>query len=209
MRSRLRLPVALVVALLVPAASAGAATKTVRVTDNVFGPKRVQVNPGDTVTWNSVGSVAEHTVTSRRSAPTAFNATLAAAGATFSRTFPAAGRYAYICQPHRLIGMIGVVQVGADRTAPKLSKVKLKRGKKSVKVSFAVSENARVKATFKRGRKTVKTLRTKTLDEDNPGSVTYKANKLKAGSYSVSLVVTDEPGKNSAKAVKKKFKVLG
>lgn len=210
MRSRLRLPAALIVALLVPAASAGAATKTVRVTDNVFGPKRVQVNPGDTVTWTSAGAVAEHTVTSRRSAPTAFNATFPGeAGATFSRTFPAAGRYAYICQPHRIIGMIGVVQVGADRTAPKLSKVKLKRGKKSVKVSFAVSENARVKATFKRGRKTVKTLRTKTLDEDNPGSVTYKAKKLKAGSYSVSLVVTDEPGKNSAKAVKKKFKVPG
>ena len=105
--------------------------------------------------------------------------------------------------------MVGVVQVGPDRTAPKLARVKVKRGKKSVKVSFAVSENARVKATFKRGRKTVKTLRTKTLDEDNPGSVTYKAKKLKAGSYSVSLVVTDTPGKNSAKAVKKKFKVPG
>ena len=193
-----------------PAASAGAATKTVNVTDNVFGPKRVQVNPGDTVSWTSAGAVRRHTVTSRKSAPTAFNATLPGRRrATFSRTFPAAGRYAYICQPHRIIGMIGVVQVGADRTAPKLSKVKLKRGKKSVKVSFAVSENARVKATFKRGRKTVKTLRTKTLDEDNPGSVTYKAKKLKAGSYSVSLVVTDEPGKNSAKAVKKKFKVPG
>ena len=193
-----------------PAASAGAATKTVRVTDNVFGPKRVQVNPGDTVTWTSAGAVAEHTVTSRRSAPTAFNSTFPGqAGATFSRTFPAAGRYAYICQPHRIIGMIGVVQVGADRTAPKLSEVKLKRGKKSVKVSFAVIENARVKATFKRGRKTVKTLRTKTAGRGQPGLGDLQGQELKAGSYSVSLVVTDEPGKNSAKAVKKKFKVPG
>ena len=209
MRPRFVLPAAvLAIALLVPAASAGAATRSMNVTDNVFGPKRLQVDVGDTVAWTNTG-VTLHTVTSRKTAVSAFRGSLDATGSSYSRTFTAAGRYAYICEPHRFIGMIGVVQVGADRTAPKLARVKVKRGKKSVKVSFAVSENARVKATFKRGRKTVKTLSTKTLDEDNPGSVTYKAKKLKAGSYSVSLVVTDTPGKNSAKAVKKKFKVPG
>jgi hypothetical protein len=172
--------------------------------DNFFGPKSVQVNPGDTVTWQNRG-IAEHTATSRPGAPAAFDSNLLAPNASYSFTFQAPGTYAFYCKPHEILGMTGVVQVGPDTTAPALTRAKAKRGKKSVKVSFRLSEAARVKATVKRGRKTVKTIRTKLLDAGSH-SVTYKPKRLSSGKYSVSLVATDGAG-NASKAVKKTFKV--
>lgn len=201
---RLPFALALSAALLAPAAAAHAATQNVSMNDNFFGPKDIQVNLGDTVTWTNRG-IAEHTATSRPGTPAAFDSNLLTPGASYSVTFQAPGRYAFYCKPHEILGMTGVVQVGPDTTAPSVTRAKAKRGKKSVKVSFRLSEGARVKATFKRGKKKVKTVTTKLL-EAGSHSVTYKPKRLASGSYSVTLVATDSAG-NASKAVKKSFKV--
>ena len=204
LRPRLLLAAVISLAVLVPAASANAASQAVSMNDNVFSPANVLVDPGDTVTWTNRG-VAEHTATSRSGAPAAFDSGLKPPGQSYSFTFQAPGRYAYYCQPHEILGMQGVVQVGPDNTPPKVTGVKVKRGKKSVKVTFKLNEQARVKATFRRGKRKVKTVTTKLLDADSQ-SVSYKPKRLASGSYSVTLVATDA-AKNASKAVKKSFRV--
>lgn len=201
---RLVFALGLSTALLVPASSAGAASQTVTMNDNFFTPANIQVDPGDTVTWVN-GGIAEHTATSRPGTPAAFDSGLTAPGRSFPVTFQVPGRYAFYCQPHEILGMKGVVQVGPDNTPPTLTGAKVKRGKKSVKVTFKLNEEARVKATFKRGKKKVKTVTTKLLDADSQ-AVSYKPKRLASGSYSVTLVATDVAG-NASKAVKKSFKV--
>jgi plastocyanin len=207
LRPRATFALALIAAALIPAASAGAANQAVSMKDDFFEPKRVQVDPGDTVTWTNLGSSA-HTATSRTGAPAPFDSGEKDPLQAFAFTFTAPGRYSYLCTIH--FGMVGVVQVGPDTTPPKLKGVKVakvKRGAKSVKVSFGVNEDARVKATFKRGKKSVKTLTSKLLTEDSGSSLRYKPRKLKPGRYSVSLVATDQPAGNASKPVKKSFKV--
>ena len=203
LRPHLLFTAVLSIALLAPAASAGAASQAVSMNDNVFSPANIQVDPGDTVTWTNKG-VAEHTATSRAGAPAPFDSGLKPPGQSYSFTFQAPGRYAFYCQPHEILGMQGVVQVGPDNTPPKVTGVKVKRGKKSVKVTFKLNEEARVKATFRRGKKKIKTVTTKLLDADTH-SVSYK-KRLASGSYSVTLVATDA-AKNASKAVKKSFRV--
>ena len=77
-------------------------------------------------------------------------------------------------------------------------------GKRSVRVSFRVSEEVKVKATFTRAGKLVKRIRTKQLRQGSR-SVTLK-RKLSPGRYRVKLEATDLEG-NKAKAVSKRFRV--
>ncbi|PSP68153.1 halocyanin domain-containing protein [Halobacteriales archaeon QS_1_69_70] len=83
----------------------------------LFAPPAILVDPGTTVTWEWTGEGSGHTVTHE---PTADDAEPAfesdqkeAAGETFQYTFEAEGTFRYFCEPHRSVGMKGVVAVGS------------------------------------------------------------------------------------------------
>src|SRR5436309_2217327 len=118
MRTVRLLPPALLVALLVPAPSL-AADAAVKVSDDFFDPgSGVQIQPGDTVTWNWIGS-NEHNVVSkpgqvdrwRSGAPTSRRGTI------FARTFNRPGRFRYFCEVH-FTNMKGTIVVGTPETVP-------------------------------------------------------------------------------------------
>jgi plastocyanin len=86
----------------------GATGATVAVSNNSFGPATLQVPVNGTVTWEWNSGGVEHNVTFA-AGPNSGNLT----SGTFSRTFTAAGSYAYACTIHGAQGMSGVVNVSA------------------------------------------------------------------------------------------------
>ncbi|MFB6301753.1 MAG: halocyanin domain-containing protein [Haloferacaceae archaeon] len=77
-----------------------------------FGPAAVQVDPGTKITWEWTGEGGQHNVVAQSGAD--FQSQLTGeAGFTFSQTFDSEGVIKYYCQPHRSLGMKGVVVVGA------------------------------------------------------------------------------------------------
>jgi plastocyanin len=192
---------ALLVAMALPG-TAGAADMNVDAGDFFYRPYRVEVNPGDTVTWRILPG-SRHTVTTRKSAPVQFDSGLKEPGQSFAYTFAAPGRYSLYCVIHP--GQDGVVQVGRDTVDPRLSRVRLRRGERSVRVRFRLSEDARVKAVVYRNGKRVKTIRTRALRE-GAHSVLYRPSTLGPGRYRVKLSATDVEG-NAGAAVSKRFRV--
>lgn len=100
-----------IVALLLVAPTS-AATTTVVMSENYFwssssGTRVVRINPGDTVTWENHGQqFHDVTFTGGGSGPVARNG-------TWSKTFPIAGSFEYLCALHEVEGMTGRVEVGA------------------------------------------------------------------------------------------------
>jgi len=205
MRARQLLVLMVAVAALAAPAGAGAAKSVnVGVRDFEYLPGFVRVDPGDTVTWN-VRPGQSHTMTTRRGgAPVAFDSGEKDPGQSFSFLFSTPGRYDYFCTIHPTL-QSGIVQVGPDTVDPVVRGAKARRGSRSVRVSFRLSEVARVKAVVKRSGKAVKTIATKLLGKGS-GSVVYKPRKLAPGSYRVVLTATDREG-NASKAVRALFKV--
>jgi len=184
--------VAILVATAAAAPAAGAATADVQIRDFSFRPAFTQIEPGDEVRWLQGGSTT-HTVTSRATAPEAFNAELAP-GQELRRAFPVAGRYAYHCTIHP--EMRGVVQVGADTIAPKPTKLKAKLGKSSARISFRLPEPSSVSATLAAKAKPARVLRrAKARDlQDGGRSLTVRISGLAAGRYRVTVKAVDLEG---------------
>jgi plastocyanin len=86
--------VALVASL---AATAFAATKTVRVGDNFFSPKKLTVTKNTTVRWRFVGD-SLHTVTVTKG-PVKFNSKALRSG-SYSKKMTRKGTYRIICAIH-------------------------------------------------------------------------------------------------------------
>ena len=77
-----------------------------------FGPPAVQVDPGTTIIWEWNGEGGQHNVVAEEGGE--FESELTAeAGFTFEQTLESEGVIKYFCQPHRALGMKGVVVVGA------------------------------------------------------------------------------------------------
>ena len=97
-------------ALLLAPALAFAATFDVSIIDNKFIPENLAIAPGDTVKWTQNGST-DHTVTADNGI--LFNSGEIGPAATFSYTFPTAGRFGYYCQLHGSPGldMFGSIRV--------------------------------------------------------------------------------------------------
>mgnify|MGYP000082529025 CR=1 FL=1 len=77
-----------------------------------FGPPAVQVDPGTTVVWEWNGEGGQHNVVAEEGGD--FESDLSAeAGTTFEQTLDSEGVVKYFCQPHRALGMKGVVVVGS------------------------------------------------------------------------------------------------
>jgi halocyanin-like protein len=75
-----------------------------------FGPAAVAVSPQTTVTWKWNGRGGSHNVIATQGT---FNsgAPVTEAGTTFEYTFDRPGVYKYVCEPHKAMGMKGVVFV--------------------------------------------------------------------------------------------------
>lgn len=195
-----RLPIAVALAALaLPAFPAGAADTEVRVGDFFYRPAYVRVEPGDTVTWRILDG-APHTITTRRGTPVRFDSDGRAPGETYEFTFTEPGRYPYFCTFHPNLGQNGVVQVGPDTTDPVLRALRAKRSGRRVRVAFGLSEGARVKAVLKRGRKVVKTVRTRLLEQGRRSVRFVRPKRLAPGRYAARLVATDRDGNASRRA---------
>jgi plastocyanin len=186
--------------LALAAPAGGASTANVSVGEYFYRAQTVRIDPGDSVTWTNRGEIL-HTVTSRSGAPERFNSGDLDAGKAFTRAFPKAGTYEYLCTIHPSL-MSGVVQVGPDTVKPKLSRVRSSAGKK-VKVSFSLSERASVVVKVVRKGKAVRTLRRSRLAR---GSHSVTAKLPAAGRYTVTVQATDA-AKNRSKTVKKSLTV--
>ena len=76
-----------------------------------FDPPAVQVDPGTTIIWEWTGNGGQHNVVAEEGGE--FESELTAeAGFTFEQTLDSEGVIKYFCQPHRALGMKGVVVVG-------------------------------------------------------------------------------------------------
>jgi plastocyanin len=86
-------------------------TIEVELRDTSFSPGQVTITPGSTIRWVNQGNIV-HTVT-----PDGHDewerATFSSDGDTFSHTFTEEGVYAYYCEPHRGVGMVGTIRVEA------------------------------------------------------------------------------------------------
>ena len=108
--------------LLFAAATCSAADHTVFVTDGAFDPKALTIDPGDTVTFKSLGNTAAHNVhandDSFRCSKGCRGDGSGASGdpakewsATVSFNTPGA-HVPYQCDPHAALGMVGSITVG-------------------------------------------------------------------------------------------------
>lgn len=184
---RTTIAVTLVATLLV-VAPAHAASQSVSIGDFFYRADRARIDPGDSVTWTNRGAVL-HTVTSRRGAPEGFDSGNVDSGQTFTRVFPTAGAYNYVCTLHPG-QMAGVVQVGPDRVKPVVSRLSAKAGK-AVRVAFRLSEDSRVTVKITRRGKTVRSLRSRRVVS---GSQARSLKRPAAGRYRVEVTATDLEG---------------
>ena len=95
---------------------AGAANAAVSINNFAFSPGSVTVGIGDTVTWTNNQAGVPHTVTSD-TAGVMDSGTLAS-GATYAKTFDAAGTFTYFCAIHpTMTGTVIVTAAEATATA--------------------------------------------------------------------------------------------
>ncbi|MFB6125984.1 MAG: halocyanin domain-containing protein [Halolamina sp.] len=74
-----------------------------------YGPAAVRVSAGTTVSWEWTGNGGSHNVVARDGS---FESELVGEGGhTFTHTFESTGTTKYYCQPHKTMGMKGVVVV--------------------------------------------------------------------------------------------------
>jgi plastocyanin len=211
---RLLLGLGLILAL--AAMPAWAANSDVSVASYEFTPASVQIQPGDSVTWTFAGPDLNHSVTSDPGQSESFESDpgdptpLHPPNDTFSHTFNAAGRFTYFCRVHPY--MKGTVVVGdpgggeppptgEDTTPPGVSSLEAKGGRKckrkqrkcksrATRVSFTLSEDARVRMTFdRRGGKSPQPLERDMSAGEN--EVKLSTRRVPRGRYTLGLVATD------------------
>jgi plastocyanin len=196
--NRLLLAPLTAVALLGVAAPSLAADVGVDVTpDFTFAPKEQSIAVGDTVTWTFVDG--GHSTTSRPDQPQKWNSQVLEKGKTFAETFTKPGRYQYYCIPHRDF-MKGTIVVGKDTVKKTVGAVSAKVSGTKVTIGFKLNEAAVATLKLKGAKK--KTVKTKRLAA---GKRSIVVKKLKAGSYSGTLTLSDDFDNTTTK--KKSFKV--
>lgn len=111
-----RIVLAAAALVIVTAVSPFAATHVITVQDNTqFTPSTLQIEQGDFVRWEHVGSTLSHTTTNGTGAgdPNAgllWDAALTPGG-SFTYQFNDAGTFPFFCRPHELSGMSGQITV--------------------------------------------------------------------------------------------------
>jgi plastocyanin len=100
--------------IMVAAGNSFAVTHTVNQVSLTFDPPTIDIQVGDTVEW--IWSGGSHTVTNGVDLDdpdlgVLFDAPLNSVNPSFSYTFAEPGEYPYLCRPHFLFNMTGVVNV--------------------------------------------------------------------------------------------------
>jgi plastocyanin len=186
---RLLIPLA-VLSPLVLAAPAMAADTAVSVVDFAFNARSVQIDPGDTVTWNF--AVAGHTTTSNAGQAERWDSGPRTGGATFAHTFTKPGRFTYICLPHQTF-MKGTVTVGTDEHRKSQSKFSQSRRGSTVTYKFTLVEAAKVSIKLSGAAK-----RSATRKRLGAGRYSIPFRNMKPGKYTGKATFTDDFGKKSA-----------
>lgn len=91
-----------------PANQAPSTTNSVTIRDFSFGPSKITVKKGTTVTWTNEDGV-NHDVTPTNESAAFEGSDLFGKGESYSFTFNAVGNYSYYCSPHPY--MKGTVEV--------------------------------------------------------------------------------------------------
>lgn len=77
----------------------------------VYEPEIVRIEPGDTVVWVSVDAM--HNAQSIDGMiPEGADSWASPLSEDFEMTFEVEGTYGYLCEPHQMLGMVGLVLVG-------------------------------------------------------------------------------------------------
>lgn len=174
-------------------ATVQAASAEVRVGDFFFRPGYLRIEPGDSVDWRVLRG-SPHTVTSTRRSPERFDSGTLLPGESYSRTFDNPGRYPYLCTLHPF--MRGVVQVGPDTVDPRIRRVRVRVGRRAVRIAFGLSEPAKVRAAIapaRRPKRVVRRTRPRQLDEGRR-ALRVRTRGLRRGRYRVTLVARDAEG---------------
>jgi plastocyanin len=187
---RLLIPLAALCPLAL-AAPAMAADTSVDVVDFSFNAKNVQIDPGDTVTWNFV--VAGHTTTSNSGQAERWNSGPETndGGTSYPHTFNRPGRFSYICLPHQTF-MKGTVTVGTDEHRKSQSKFSQSRRGSTVTYKFTLVEAAKVSIKLSGAAK-----RKATRKRLRAGRYSIPFRNMKPGKYTGKATFTDDFGKRS------------
>lgn len=174
-----------------------AAESNIGVADFDFTPATQTIAVGDTVTWtfNATG----HSTTSLPGQPDKWDSTVENLGATFQKTFTKPGRYQYVCTPHESF-MRGTLVVGKDTVKKTAGKVTAKVSGTKATISFKLNEVASATLKLKGAAK-----RTVTRKRLKTGAQSIVVKKLKAGSYTGTLTLSDDFDNKTT--VKKSFKI--
>jgi plastocyanin len=181
-----------------------AADGTVEVGDDFFRPSTVQIAPGDRVIWRWSGA-NPHNVRATAGQGDSFRSSIMrGSGARFEHVFNRAGRFTYYCDVHPT-NMRGVVEVSGppvpDSTSPRLSGLRAHVRRRSVRLSFRLSEAARVRVAL-----TGATRRTVTR-RFRKGRRTLVVRRLRRGRQRATLTPTDLAG-NRGRSARRRFRVV-
>ena len=196
-RKRLILAPLTAIAALGVASPSLAAESNIGVADFDFTPATETIAVGDTVTWTF--NAGNHSTTSLPGQPDKVGLHRAEPGATFQKTFTKPGRYQYVCTPHESF-MRGVLVVGTDTVKKTAGKVSAKVSGTKVTISFKLNEAASATLKLKGAAK-----RTVTASGSRPDEQSIVVKKLKAGSYTGTLTLSDDFDNKTT--VKKSFKI--
>jgi plastocyanin len=174
-----------------------AAESTIGVANFDFTPATETIAVGDTVTWNF--NDGNHSTTSLPGQPDRWDSGVENKGATFQKTFTKPGRYQYLCTPHESF-MRGVLVVGKDTVKKTAGKVSATVS--GTKVTIGLKLNEAASATLKLKGAAKRTVKRKRL---KAGQQSIVVKKLKAGSYTGTLTLTDDFDNKAT--VTKSFKI--
>jgi len=194
-------------------------------TSDVFTPKDVTVNIGDTVTWHNATDGRPHNV-AFDNGQFKMPSSPSAVPWTTSFKFQSAGVFRYYCEQHGDkggVGMAGKVTVidpnaPKDTTPPAITKLSVKPSTfcnnkskkckhKGTTVTFTLSEKAsvRVDATLKKKR--AKAVKAFTMNgKAGKNKKAFSANGLAPGKWKLRLVATD-PAKNHSQPASASFTI--
>jgi plastocyanin len=192
------------------------ADATVQVGDDFFTPESVQVDPGNMVTWEWVGLVGNHSVTTRAGQVESFDSDPgdnspqhAPGSAPFVHVFNQVGEVRYFCKVHP-ITMNGTVTVGTpapDTSPPSVASVAVRVGARRVRVAFDLSEDATVTlraASARRPRRTLRSVRRQLAGGRH--SLSFRRRGLPPGRYRVELTAEDSAG-NESSILRRAFRI--
>lgn len=174
-----------------------AAESNIGVADFDFTPATQTIAVGDTVTWTF--NASNHSTTSRPGQPDRWDSKVRNLGETFQKTFTKPGRYQYVCTPHESF-MRGVLVVGKDTVKKTAGKVTAKVSGTKATIGFKLNEAA--SATLKLKGAATRTVTRKRL---KTGAQSIVVKKLKAGSYTGTLTLSDDFDNKTI--VNKSFKI--